>query len=147
MSKLNSKQAFTLVEALLVLFIMGFMLLVLTITPQQKMTNSINDRIFFDQLVSELNLGQTLAITHNQALRVNFSMTGQTVSFELIESNYPSTQLYLPSNWRLKRNFQFIYLANGRINRFDTVTFYHTQTSKTVSIVFQLGSGRFELRS
>ncbi|UUX34229.1 competence type IV pilus minor pilin ComGD [Fundicoccus culcitae] len=140
------KKAFTLIETLLVLTLISFMLILLAWFPNNHLMESIENRIFFDQLVQHLNDAQTQAITRNQTIRVSFNQTHQVLIIESLESTVLLTYLYLPDNWQIRTTYTFFYLANGRTNRFDTLTFYHTSQNISISLVFQLGSGRFELR-
>lgn len=143
---MRTKSGYTLLESLLVLLIIGFMLVIFTWIPNNHLMDSINNRIFFDQLTQELNDAQTQAITRNQTIRVLFNQTHQLLSIESLDSAQVLTYLYFPEDWQIKKTYSFFYLANGRTNRFDTITFYHQKENKSISLVFQLGSGRFEIR-
>lgn len=138
---MNNK-GFTLVESLLVLCLLGIVLSIVWITPSAQLQTSLEERIFFDQLKSELYYAQQYAVLHNEATSVYFDAEQATVQVETHEVRY----IDLPSDWAIQRTFSFRYLPNGHVNYFRTVAFEHTPTGRQRKMVMQLGSGQFEIR-
>lgn len=134
-----NNQGFTLVEVLLNLLVVSFLCLLLVRLPVQEFQNDLESRLFFERLEAQLNLTQQEAIVHRRAQKVFFDAGHQEV--KLAHQVLP-----FPLGWSIKQNFIFYYLANGRINQFKTVSFFHTD-GRIVRVVFQLGSGKFEIQS
>lgn len=130
---------FTLLESLFALIILAFVLMLIIQIPYSRWQAEIESRIFFDQLTLQLNLSQQKAITFGKTQFIRFSAQSQTV-------NFTDEILVLPSDWHLSNTFNFYYLPNGRVEQFQTVYFHH-QSGKSVAIVFQLGSGKFEIKA
>ena len=132
-------RAFSFLETLLVLFIIGLMWIFTFRLPTKEWQSSIESRLFFNQLTAQINYVQQLAIMKNQAQTVIFDANNHAIYF-------PDVVLEMPSEWYLLKNYFYTYLPNGRIDHFSTVTFIHRDGNR-VNLVFQLGSGKFDIQS
>lgn len=135
----SNRQAFTLFEALLGLFIFGMILLMTLRLPVTGWQDQIRSRLFFDQLAQSLEGHQQVAINKRESQPVLFDAQRGLVAF-------PEEDLWLPTDWHLGASFIFTYLPNGRVTNFRTVTFFHEQ-GMVIKLVFQLGSGKFEFQT
>lgn len=145
MSYPAKKNGFTLIEALITLTVLSFCMLVLTIRPSQQITQQIESRIFFDLLANELNLAQENSIIHQKNVSVRFVALSSHIMFHFMGQTSPYTTLEIPSHWQLKTNFLLTYQSDGRISNFITVYFMQ-EDGRTVALVFQLGSGKYEIQ-
>ncbi|OFK60825.1 hypothetical protein HMPREF2811_00185 [Globicatella sp. HMSC072A10] len=117
------------------LIIISFLILLIIKIPHRQIANQIENRLFVDQLVAQLNYTQQKALFHNKRYTVTFDQSRQEVRFN-------DRNLQLPETLYFNQTFIFDYLANGRVNQFRTVTLYNDEGPR-VKIVFQLGSGKF----
>ncbi|WP_141749216.1 competence type IV pilus minor pilin ComGD [Globicatella sp. HMSC072A10] len=131
----DNNRGFTLVEMLIHLIIISFLILLIIKIPHRQIANQIENRLFVDQLVAQLNYTQQKALFHNKRYTVTFDQSRQEVRFN-------DRNLQLPETLYFNQTFIFDYLANGRVNQFRTVTLYNDEGPR-VKIVFQLGSGKF----
>lgn len=139
-----NKKAFTLIETLIVLVIVSFLVVCLSFLPKKNWVHQIESKLFFDQLKSELNLAQEAAIIQGYSVSVHFQE--DCVQFRSIGSIMTYKRLDYPSEWKVTSPFSFIYGPTGRVLSFRTVRFQNSSTNSIVNIVFQLGSGKFEIR-
>lgn len=135
---INQRKGFTLLESLFALVIIAFIWVLMVRIPYARWQDSVESRMFFDQLEAQLNLTQQDAITYRQTQTIRFDARQQSIRF-------PNKILTLPQNWNLSSNYSFYYLPNGRVDQFRTVTIHHS-SGKRMAIVFQLGSGKFEFK-
>ena len=136
---MDNNRGFTLVEMLIHLIIISFLILLMIKIPHRQIANQIENRMFVDQLVAQLNYTQQKALFHNKRYTVSFDQSRQEVRFN-------DRNLQLPETLYFNQTFIFDYLANGRVNQFRTVTLY-TNEGPHVKIVFQLGSGKFVVQT
>ncbi|MFK8242406.1 MULTISPECIES: competence type IV pilus minor pilin ComGD [unclassified Facklamia] len=129
---------FTLMECLIVLLMMSFVLLMIVRLPFQSWQQSVSERLFIEKVTAQLNLAQQEAIIMQRTRTVRFEATQNQVTFN--EVQFP-----FPRGWKLYTSYEFNYFANGRTDQFSTVSFY-SDAGKRVQLVFQLGSGKFEVR-
>lgn len=141
----SRKNGFTLIEALITLTVLSFCMLVLTMRPSQQITQQIESKIFFDLLATELNLAQENSIIHQTNVSVRFVALSSQIMFHFMGQSSPYTSLDIPSHWQLKTNFLLTYQPDGRISNFTTVYFVQ-EDGQSVALVFQLGSGKYEIQ-
>ncbi|MFK8198006.1 competence type IV pilus minor pilin ComGD [Aerococcaceae bacterium zg-1292] len=137
-SRQKNCAGFSLMECLVVLLMMSFVLLMVVRLPFQSWQQSIAERLFFEKVSAQLNLAQQEAIVMQRTRTVRFEAAQNRVIFN--EVQFP-----FPPGWKMYKSYDFNYLANGRTDQFSTVYFY-SDTGKEVQLVFQLGSGKFEVR-
>lgn len=131
------KRGFSLIESILVLLLIGIMLSLFLFKAPHDFS-PIEERIFFDQLRSELNYAQERAVLQQEAVLVRFEASG-SVSFG-------QRRLLLPDGWQVQTPFVFEYLPNGHVSYFRTIVLEHIPSQHERRIVMQLGSGKFEIK-
>lgn len=141
-----NKSAFTLLESLVSLVIIGLLLILTHPINFQEIRMDLAGRHVFDQITHELNLAKDLSMTRQVPVQVRFNRSTQTIRIgsEILKEEY--CNLRLPNEWRLMSDFDFNYLPSGRINHFQSIRFVHEETGQVIYIVFQLGSGKFDVR-
>lgn len=141
-----TKHAFTLMETLVVLAVLAMLLMFTRPFQWEKMKVSVLTRSFFDQVVMDLNFAKELSMVRNQNIYVAFDADDQVIVFRenLIGQAYQV--LDVPAFLQLKGNYQFIYHGDGSISSFRTVIFMDWVIDRPYYLVFQLGSGKFEVR-
>lgn len=141
-----NKLAFTLLETLIVLSMISLMLIFTSFRPSGHLTEEIESRLFFEEVLSRLKLSQQQAIVQNKNISINFSVGTQSF---FIQDRTVGQLIYtseLPDHIILTRGNQFLYYPQGRVSNFNTVVFQNTRTGRLISLVFQLGNGQFELQ-
>lgn len=126
-----------MIESILVLVLVGIALTLLTFRSPYDFS-PIEERIFFDQLRSELNYAQEVAILQQEPVLVQFTAEGD------VRLGY--RQLALPEDWAVQTPFSFEYLPNGHVSYFKTIVLEHVPSQHERHIVMQLGSGKFEIK-
>lgn len=139
-------EGFTVFEMLVVLFIVGFMMSIVSLLPTAHVQSGVEERIFFEQLRNEMNYAQEVALIENVAVNVAFVQSHNEVRLTDSRGDIVQRMLSLPSDWRLRTNFDFSYLPNGHITYFKTIEFEHEPTGSIRKIVMQLGSGKFDIK-
>lgn len=137
--------AFTLIETLLVLLIISFVLLFASLYPNKDITEKIESRLFFDQVVAGLNLAQGVSVLQETQVNVRFWKNLPYIEFQVVGQVESISQIKIPEFWYLETTLTFTHYPDGRTNNFSTVVFRHREGQR-VEIVFQLGSGKFEIR-
>lgn len=141
----QAKSGFTLIETLVVLLVMSFCMALLTLSPSRQMIEKIESRIFFNQVLSGLNLAQEISVLQETQVYVRFWQDSPVVQFQIVGHPTPSQEVLIPDFWHIEKSLQFTHFPDGRTNQFGTVVFVH-QDGHRAEIVFQLGSGKFEIR-
>lgn len=131
------KHGFSLIESVIVLLLVGVALSVIAFRPTTDFS-PLEERIFFDQLRSELHYAQEVAILQQVPVRVEFDESG--------EVRFGNRQLDLPTDWQVQTPFAFDYLPNGHVSYFRTIVLEHVPTQHIRRIVMQIGSGQFEIK-
>lgn len=141
----QAKNGFTLIETLVVLLVISFCMAILSFSPSRQMIEKIESRIFFNQVLSGLNLAQEISILQETQVYVRFWQDLPFVQFQVIGHPTAIQEVPIPDFWHIEKSLQFTHFPDGRTNQFGTVVFIH-QDGHRAEIVFQLGSGKFELR-
>ena len=141
---MNKRNAFTLMEMIIVCCIMG---IILCCIPLQNTSNTIHtiQRQQFSQQLSEFLLtAQTTAIAYQQTVNVKFDSNNQYIHY-ITTDHTISDSLLLPEHWSLPHHDSFYYFSDGRVNRYHTIYIWYEPEHVRYAITFQLGSGRFEI--
>lgn len=141
-----SKGAFTLVETVLVLLMISLVLIFISFRPPSHLTEEIESRLFFEEVLSRLKLSQQQAIIQNKNIAVIFSVGTQMFTIQDRTVGQLIFRTELPEHIRLTKGSEFLYYPQGGISNFNTVVFQNTRTGQLISLVFQLGNGQFELQ-
>lgn len=141
----QAKMGFTLSEALVVLLVISFCTSVLAYIPSNEMLEKIESRLFFNQVLAGLNLAQEVSILQETQVYVRFWQTLPFVQFQIVGHATPIQEVSIPDCWRIEQSLQFTHFPDGRTNQFGTVVFVHRDGHRA-ELVFQLGSGKYELR-
>ncbi len=141
----QAKSGFTLIETLVVLLVISFCMALLTLSPSRQMIEKIESRIFFNQVLSGLNLAQEISVLQETQVYVRFWQNSPVIQFQIVGHPTPSQEVLIPDFWHIEKSLQFTHFPDGRTNQFGTVVFVH-QDGHRAEIVFQLGSGKFEIR-
>lgn len=141
----RANMGFTLVEALVVLLIISFCLTILAFSPSNEMLEKIESRLFFNQVLAGLNLAQEVSILQETQVYVRFWQTLPYVQFQIVGHATSIQEVNIPEFWRIEQSLQFTHFPDGRTDQFGTVVFIHRDGHRA-EIVFQLGSGKYELR-
>ena len=139
------KTAFTLVETLLVLGVLALILSIYQIPQYKQLGQEIEGRQFFDILVQKLHHTKEKAMLENTTYLVSFNGTEDYIVFTQLRAERLDYLLWVPDFWDLESTFQIRYYGDGRADSFQTVTFLHEFKEEQVDLVFQLGSGIFDL--
>lgn len=144
LKKAQCQRAFTLLEALLVLTITALIISLFTYLPSKNFSQLSELNQFRRYLTSQLYLAQEKALIEQGQISVRIR---PYEAIQFFNNQTGSTYLYLnpPADWDVISHHTFHYNSLGRVNNFKTVVFQH-QTGKNFSLVFQLGSGRFEFQ-
>lgn len=127
MDKQPSANAFTLLETLFVLFLIS-MLTVLSLLPHKSQLE-----YFSKKLLAYSVLTQEKAFSTKETKEVRIEKN--RAFFDDIEFKYPQDITCTP--------FSFHYNARGNISQAKTIEC--TERNNTISIIYQLGSGRVRL--
>lgn len=140
-----AKKGFTLIEALVVLLVISFCLIFLTYIPSNEMLEKIESRLFFNQVLAGLNLAQEVSILQETQVYVRFWQNLPSVQYQIVGYANAIQEVRIPDQWRIEQSLQFIHFPDSRTTQFGTVVFIH-RNGQRAEIVFQLGSGKYELR-
>lgn len=143
---MNNQSGFTLLEALVVLAIIGVCLLSIPFYKTQQISEHFETQLLFTHIKSDINNAQLVAITEQQSTQVVFDSEEHTIAVYALQTGDMLTYIELPEQWQLRTNWTIQYLPTGRANRFGTVVLEHVPTTTEYRIIFQLGSGRFEIK-
>lgn len=138
----NSKQAYSLLEMMLVLCILALVIGLLSLVNFRSLQDKIVTKYFWADLSSQLLLAQEEALVCNQVISIKFRPNLLYIQF-LNGQTGETYQLFLPENWVVLDNLSFRYLPSGHVSSFKTVRFRNQETQEGMALKFQLGSGRF----
>lgn len=141
----KTKMGFTLAEALVTLLVFSFCANLLSYIPSNEMLEKIESRLFFNQVLAGLNLAQEVSVLQETQVYVRFWQTLPYIQFQIVGQDTSIQEVTIPDFWHIEKSLQFIHFPDGRTNQFGTVVFVHRDGHRA-EIVFQLGSGKFELR-
>lgn len=141
----KTKLGFTLAEALVTLLVFSFCASLLSYIPSNEMLEKIESRLFFNQVLAGLNLAQEVSVLQETQVYVRFWQTLPYIQFQIVGQDTSIQEVTIPDFWHIEKSLQFIHFPDGRTNQFGTVVFVHRDGHRA-EIVFQLGSGKFELR-
>ena len=140
-----TKSGITIFESLIVLVIIA-LIMIMTQSPNVKVIHmELVGRQAFEQLINHINIAKDISMTRQVPVQVIFDRSQQsiTIESEILDEQYAYIQV--PTDWQLQSDFDFKYLPNGRINHFQSIRFLHRDTEQVLYIVFQLGSGKFDV--
>ena len=140
------KRGLTFIEILMVLFIMSILLIMVSPTLTSHQMESVQSRLFLNQLMNEINYAKDLAVTENRNVCLEFDVDNQRIFYLRDASEEKYELINLPDGLQLMSDFYFCYFPDGSINAFRTVYFQQLTTQKKYALVFQLGSGKFYLK-
>lgn len=146
----KSEDGFTLIETILVLFIVSCTLLI-PVLAIDKMIDQTTVDLFFRELTANITMAQTHAVVNGDPTKIEFFSTtdSQLVNFTVIQqSAHPlNKQIILDTDYYRYRNRSHTIITfkrntgniSGSVNiRFETV-------NGNYRLTYWLGSGRFEI--
>lgn len=139
---------FSLIESLIVLSIIG-LLIGLPATQLTHISKQSETQLFFDDLSASITLIHNYAVLNNEWTSMEYRPSRGTIYFKVVGNNsHPINHvLTVPSHMTIISTADEIRFLRGAgtISNPRTVTF---QTiNGRVQCVFQIGSGRFDIRS
>lgn len=141
------EEGFTLIELSIVLFIFSLVSL-FSITSIQRTQRNLELNLFLEEISSSLTLVQTHAILNEETTFVEILPTSREFRFR-VRGNHNheiSHTVFLPETVSLyggARDFDF-KRGSGNVTKFSTI---RLKTHKgDYGIVFQIGSGRFDIK-
>ncbi|MCC5894604.1 MAG: prepilin-type N-terminal cleavage/methylation domain-containing protein [Alkalibacterium sp.] len=148
MSHINKDDGMTLIETLLVLSVVSLLLALPTI-HFNSLTKKTETAIFFDSFQSSMTLVQNYSVLNDVWTVVRFRPSRGEISFRVSEeTGHPIEHiLTLPEHVKiLNTTVEFRFSKkSGSIGYYETI--YFETPEGYVDYVFQLGSGRFEIRT
>lgn len=141
-----NKKGFTLLEMILVLSIVSLVMMTLRLIPAKDWQASMEARLYFEQLRAELEQAQQLALTTGYQTVIYFDPSRNCVWLRPSSPYVENTQLFTPEPWQLMTPLRLNYLPTGRVGTFSQVNYRNIQTGEVLSITYQLGAGRFEVK-
>lgn len=139
-------QGFTLIETLIVLFLIS-LLTSLPYYHSKQSSISIEEDIFFSSVEAEMNKMQLYAITSGQKTQVTFSSKAVFFSIPSYPEHPYNSRLDYPETVSKiqKEAFLFSFLPyTGRTNKFGNINFKLSKGD--LSIVFQISNGRYRIQ-
>ncbi len=151
----NREAGFTLIESLVVLFVVS-LLLFMPILSIHRVVESIKIDLFFRELSSNITLMQNHAILNGEQTRIEFSPSQNSIRFRVLGSkkgsHHPLNQTIDlgEESYKLQgtgyRQVTF-YAHTGNISITDRQWRFNIETTQGIyELVFQIGSGRFDIR-
>ncbi|MGX7107669.1 competence type IV pilus minor pilin ComGD [Hutsoniella sourekii] len=144
MIKLSSK-GFTLIESLLVLALISLALVFFSWRSWPGLEASLDQRLFFDQLQSQLQLAQEEAILQETAVTVGFWPQAQEIRIQSQKQGQGLQRLAVPDSLQLVTSHQLVYRATGRASGALTVYFQDLIQDRPVRLKIQLANGQFDI--
>jgi competence protein ComGD len=143
---LHSDSGFTLIETLLVIFIV-FFIISFPILSFHQVQKDLEIELFLEELSSRLMLTQSHTILNGERAEVAIYPSFNRIDFSINgQASHPlDYQLHFPDSVSTRGGVRRIYYRahSGNINDFSPLVF---QTSKgRYEVKFQLGSGRFAI--
>lgn len=155
---MNKKEkGFTLIDSLVTLFILS-LLTIIPIFSIEKITESIQTDLFFRELTSSITLMQNHALLADERTEVQFYPEQAMIRFKVYNGTSSYEQhpldhtLYLDSaitTFKDKKQKNVTFRSgsgNISIREEDGWTIYFNSLKGEYALVFQIGSGRFEVR-
>ncbi len=148
----KNAEGFTLLETLLVLFIVSALILFPTLQLQQT-TETVQIDLFFRELVAKITEMQTHAIVHGESTKVVFNPATKQIHFsvdEVDENEHPLAEVWIVENGyyqiggKLIREFSFIG-GTGNVTRSNAVNFMTTKGN--YKLTYHLGSGHIDIQA
>lgn len=143
----NSWAAFTLIECLVVLFILGIMIL-LPVMAFDRWQQELKIQLFFDQLEKNIQRTQHTAITLNKETFVELHGQYRQIFFKRYD---PGVEAFiavqtLPEQLDASRQHTKITFqpSSGNSGDLKRLAFYRGDQKKTYVYQFQMGSGQYE---
>lgn len=148
-TKLKNEEGFTLLEAVVVLFLVS-LLVGFPILSVQKAEESIKVQLFIEEFSSKITLLQTHAIMNGEPTSFEVKPGSNVVNFRVY--GYDRNSHPLNHRWSLPEEVNFfggskriIFKAHSG-NVGDYGSFRLNTVSGQYNFVFQMGSGRFDVR-
>ncbi|MCJ7839316.1 prepilin-type N-terminal cleavage/methylation domain-containing protein [Lederbergia sp. NSJ-179] len=145
MKYVRSRDGFTLIEMLIVLSVISIILL-FSIFMFRSFSESMQKRLFFTQLESDLYYAHAYAQNRKEAVQVRFSRGSKQYEM-LVGKQQPELFLIrkFPPSIYIKESTisSFVITPDGNVSTFGIITFQHNQT--TVKVSFNIGKGRFNI--
>lgn len=135
------EEGFTLVEMLLVIFILSIMLS--AIPPLfHSVQTSINRMNFLHQFQADLYFAQSYAISHRRQVSFNYDFTDKIYTLT-VPFNKRILERKLPEDVTIERDSlsEFHFKGDGNVNRFGYI--YINIGEKQYSLFISIGRGRF----
>ncbi|WP_161920705.1 competence type IV pilus minor pilin ComGD [Pallidibacillus pasinlerensis] len=136
------EEGFTLVEMLLVLFILTVMFA--TIPPLfQSVQSKINESNFIHQFQADLYYAQSYAIAHRRRVSYRYDNTNKAYRFYTGGENILILERKLPKNVTIERGYldEFHFNGEGNVSRFGNI--YIKIDDKSYRLVMSIGKGSF----
>lgn len=137
----------TFIESLLVLTVVSF-ILAMPVVQLNQVRKQSETQLFFDALSSSITLIQNYAVLNNEWTVMDYRPSRGTINFRVVgNTSHPVNHvLTVPDHMKILSTADEIRFVreSGTISNPHTLAF-QTINGK-VECVFQLGSGRFEIR-
>ncbi|MFK2824353.1 competence type IV pilus minor pilin ComGD [Bacillus sp. B190/17] len=143
---IKKEKGFTIIETIIVLMVI-LVLLSAAVLPFPKLAANFEKEKFLNQLQADLFLAQSYAAAKQEVVEVRFIRANNCYvirsaalfSDMAIQRELPDTMQYAESSLA---NLSF--LPNGNTTSFGTVRFKYRD--RLISVVFQIGKGRFYVK-
>lgn len=140
------KKGYSFIESLVVLFVISIIMLVITIQPKIDLTAKIEERIFFDNVISELKKAQQTAILQQKSITIRFHAGDNQIIIRDTSTQESIATLQPPDHIAVLTAMAFQYYPSGSVDYFSTVSFYDSLELERIYLVFQFGNGQFEIQ-
>lgn len=147
----KQEAGFTLVETVLMLLVIS-LITVIPVLSVDKMIESAEIELFFQELSSNITLMQNHAILNNEATKVHFIQQNdrEFIDFQVVQkTNHPLNKRMLVDSpyyhFRGKGSKDF-YFSKGTGNISGSSSFSFWTTKGDYRFTYWLGSGRFEIK-
>ncbi|KIL75289.1 hypothetical protein A3781_09345 [Bacillus badius] len=143
---IKEEQGFTMIETMVVLAVV-LVVLSITVLSFSRGAAEFEKRQFLNQLRADLFLAQSHAIAKQETVEVRFAYGGNRYTVRtlassssfLVQRNIPDAIQYMDGSLA-----KLSFLPNGNTNSFGTV--YFKYGDRYLSLVFQIGKGRFYVK-
>ena len=140
------KKGYSFIESLVVLLVISTIILVITIQPKTDVTAQIEERIFFDNVISELKKAQQTAILQQKSITIRFHAGDNQILIRDTRTQEHIATLQPPNHIAVLSAMIFQYYPSGSVDNFSTVIFYDSIEQERIYLVFQFGNGQFEIQ-
>lgn len=139
------RQGFTLLETLLVMFVISLLLIITQVSLSSSQMSKVSEQVIVQEIKQGLKYAQQRAVLRGELVRVSGRVNIQQIQFKGVYSPVYD-RIILDEDIRLKSSFELEFLRDGRIGSYQSINFLNTQTGKEFRLAIQLGNGQFEVQ-